>query len=91
MAQRPSSSAAWHIAVSPDYSQKYRGIQSVLLDCFEVLGNGELDCEVTGSGTIPLYFLDSVAHLAGLIMDGSDAMGTAVYDCVTPRWKSLRL
>ena len=74
-----------------DYSEKYRGIQSVILDRFEAVANVELHREVTGSWTIPPYFLDSVAHLAGLIMNGSDAMDTAAYYCVTPGWESLRL
>ena len=74
-----------------DYSEKYRGIQSVILDRFEAVANVELHCKVTGSWTIPPYFLDSVAHLAGLIMNGSDAMDTAAYYCVTPGWESLRL
>ena len=74
-----------------DYSEKYRGIQSVILDRFEAAANVELHREVTGSWTIPPYFLDSVAHIAGLIMNGSDAMDTAAYYCVTPGWESLRL
>ena len=74
-----------------DYSEKYRGIQSVILDRFEAVANVELHSEVTGLWTIPPYFLDSVAHLAGLIMNGSDAMDTAAYYCVTPEWESLRL
>ena len=74
-----------------DYSEKYRGIQSVILDRFEAVANVELHHEVTGLWTIPPYFLDSVAHLAGLIMNGSDAMDTAAYYCVTPGWESLRL
>ena len=74
-----------------DYSEKYRGIQSMILDRFEAVANVVLHHEVTGSWTIPPYFLDSVAHLAGLIMNGSDAMDTAAYYCVTPGWESLRL
>ena len=74
-----------------DYSEKYRGIQSVTLDRFEAVANVELHREVTGLWTIPPYFLDSVAHLAGLIMNGSDAMDTAAFYCVTPGWESLRL
>ena len=74
-----------------DYSEKYRGIQFVILDRFEAVANVKLHREVTGSWTIPPYFMDSVAHIAGLIMNGSDAMDTAAYYCVTPGWESLRL
>lgn len=59
------------------YSEKYRGIQSGILDRLEAVANVELHPKVIGSWTILPYFSDSVAHLAGLIMNGSDTVDTA--------------
>ena len=74
-----------------DYSDKYQGIQSVILDGFEAVAEVELGQKVTGNWTIPPYFLDSVSHIAGFVMNGSDAMDTANYYCVTPGWESVRI
>ncbi len=39
---------------------------------------------------MPPYFIDSVAHLAGFVMNVSDAMDTKANFCVTPGWGSMR-
>ena len=40
---------------------------------------------------MPPYFIDSVAHLAGFIMNVSDVMDIKNNFCVTPGWNSMRL
>lgn len=73
-----------------DYSQKYRGMQSVILNGFEAVSNVVLTTEKSGSWTIPPFFIDSVAHLAGFVMNVSDSVDTKKNFCVTPGWSSMR-
>ncbi|KAF2234159.1 putative polyketide synthase [Viridothelium virens] len=74
-----------------DYADNYRGMQIVVLNGFEAYADVTLK-EVHGHGdyTVPPYFIDSVAHLAGFIMNVSDASNSAETFCVTPGWKSMR-
>ncbi|PHH89547.1 hypothetical protein CDD83_5806 [Cordyceps sp. RAO-2017] len=74
-----------------DYAEKYRGMQSVVLHQLE----GFADVQLAGEGgggvwTVPPHFIDSVAHLAGFIMNCSDAVDTKNNYCVTPGWSSMR-
>lgn len=73
-----------------DYAPKYRGMQSVTLHGFEACADITLSTEKGGTWTVPPYFIDSVAHLAGFIMNVSDAMDTKGNFCVTPGWASMR-
>lgn len=73
-----------------DYSQKYRGMQSVILNGFEAVSSVVLSTEKGGTWTVPPFFIDSVAHLAGFIMNVSDSVDTKKNFCVTPGWNSMR-
>lgn len=73
-----------------DYASKYRGMQSVVLHEFEAFADILLSTEKSGTWTIPPYLIDSVAHLAGFIMNVSDAVDTTASFCVTPGWGSMR-
>ena len=73
-----------------DYADKYRGMQSVVLHGLEAFAEVTLTAEEGGVWTVPPYFIDSVAHLAGFIMNVSDANDTAGNFCVTPGWLSMR-
>ncbi|KAG6358778.1 hypothetical protein INS49_012297 [Diaporthe citri] len=75
-----------------DYAEKYRGMQSVVLHGLEAYADITLS---TGAGggtwTVPPFFIDSVCHLAGFVMNVSDTIDTRANFCVTPGWGSLRL
>ena len=73
-----------------DYATKYRGMQSVVLYGLEAFADIVLSTEKGGTWTVPPYFIDSVAHLAGFIMNTSDAIDTKNNFCVTPGWRSMR-
>ncbi|ESZ98980.1 putative polyketide synthase [Sclerotinia borealis F-4128] len=73
-----------------DYADKYRGMQSVVLHGFEAFADITLTTEKGGVWTIPPYFIDSLAHLAGFIMNVSDAGDIKNNFCVTPGWGSLQ-
>lgn len=73
-----------------DYAPKYRGMQAVMLHGLEACADVTLSTEKGGVWTVPPYFIDSVAHLAGFIMNVSDAMDTKTNFCVTPGWGSMQ-
>ena len=74
-----------------DYSDKYRGMQSVVLSEYEAYADISLVPERHGSWHTPPHWIDSVFHLAGLIMNGSDASNTKDFFYVTPGWGSCRM
>lgn len=74
-----------------DYADKYRGMQSVVMNDLEAFADVKLTDKVdSGTYTVPPYFIDSVAHLAGFIMNCSDSIDTTNNYCVTSGWKSMR-
>ena len=73
-----------------DYATKYRGMHSVVLHDMEAFADVVLSSEKGGTWTVPPFFIDSVAHLAGFVMNVSDAMDTKNNFCVTPGWRSMR-
>ncbi|KAH6658474.1 hypothetical protein BKA67DRAFT_656663 [Truncatella angustata] len=73
-----------------DYAEKYRGMQSVTMHELEAFADVTLKSEGTGTWTMPPHFIDSVAHLAGCIMNTSDAIDQKANFCVTPGWRSMR-
>ncbi|KAK4990348.1 hypothetical protein LTR66_006820 [Elasticomyces elasticus] len=72
-----------------DYADKYRGMQAVVMNEFEAFADVQL-AQSAGDWTVPPHFIDSVAHLAGFVMNVSDASDTAKTFCVTPGWSSMR-
>lgn len=73
-----------------DYAKKYRGIQSVVLHGLEAFADVTLTRDKGGEWTVPPYFIDSVAHLAGFVMNVSDANDARNNFFVTPGWGSMR-
>ncbi|KAE9364958.1 putative polyketide synthase [Stipitochalara longipes BDJ] len=73
-----------------DYATKYRGMHSVVQYELEAFADVVLSTEKGGSWTVPPYFIDSVAHLAGFVMNVSDAIDTKNNFCVTPGWRSMQ-
>jgi monodictyphenone polyketide synthase len=73
-----------------DYATKYRGMQSVVLHDMEAVADVTLSPEKGGTWTLPPYFIDSVCHLAGFIMNVTDAIDQKKNFCVTPGWSSMR-
>ncbi|KAK3898722.1 hypothetical protein C8A05DRAFT_18738 [Staphylotrichum tortipilum] len=73
-----------------DYAPKYRGMQAVILHGLEAVADVTLAADRAGTWTVPPHFIDSVAHLAGFVMNVSDEMDTRQNFCVTPGWQSMR-
>jgi len=73
-----------------DYAPKYRGMQSVVLHGLEAFADVELGADRSGSWTVPPHWIDSVGHLAGFVMNVSDAVDNQAKFCVTPGCRSMR-
>lgn len=74
-----------------DYADRYRGMDSVVLDELEAMAEVTLVPERYGTWHTPPHWIDSVSHLAGLVMNGSEASNTRDYFFVTPGCDSFRL
>jgi monodictyphenone polyketide synthase len=66
-------------------------MQSVVLNGLEAFAEVTLTTDShSGNFTVPPHFIDSVAHLAGFVMNVSDALDTGSKFSVTPGWRSMR-
>lgn len=74
-----------------DYAPRYRGMQTVVLSGYEAFADVALAPDEHGTWHSPPHWIDSVSHLAGLIMNGSDSSNTQDYFYVTPGCETFRL
>lgn len=74
-----------------DYAPRYRGMETVVLRGHEAFADVTLAPESHGTWHTPPHWTDSVSHLAGLVMNGSDASDTGAYFYVTPGCETFRL
>ncbi|KAI9372093.1 hypothetical protein BJX61DRAFT_553236 [Aspergillus egyptiacus] len=74
-----------------DYADRYRGMDRVVIHDYEAFADITLIPERHGVWHTPPHWIDSVSHLAGLVMNGSDASNTRDYFYVTPGYESFRL
>jgi asperthecin polyketide synthase len=74
-----------------DYNDHYRGIQSVVLDGMEAYADVVLNTERHGTWHTPPHWIDSIFHIGGFVLNGSDASNTKDYFYVTPGWGSCRI
>jgi iterative type I PKS product template protein len=73
-----------------DYAERYRGMRQVVLNGFEAAANVTLTTDAGGSWTVAPHHIDSVAHLAGFILNGGNAADPRNNFFVTPGWKTMR-
>ncbi|KAJ5089210.1 polyketide synthase [Penicillium argentinense] len=74
-----------------DYTDHYRGMQSVVLDGMEAYAEITLSPDLHGTWHTPPYWIDSLFHIGGFVLNGSDASNTKDYFYVTPGWGSCRI
>jgi asperthecin polyketide synthase len=74
-----------------DYSDHYRGMQSVMLHEMEAYSEILLNFDRHGTWHTPPHWLDSIFHIGGFVLNGSDASNTKDYFYVTPGWGSCRI
>ncbi|KAJ5177089.1 Type I Iterative PKS [Penicillium canariense] len=74
-----------------DYNDHYRGMQSVVLDGMEACSEIILSPDRHGTWHTPPHWIDSIFHIGGFVLNGSDASNTKDYFYVTPGWGSCRI
>ncbi|KAF4633958.1 hypothetical protein G7Y89_g4156 [Cudoniella acicularis] len=92
-AQKLSRGTAYKLfATFVDYSEKFRGMQEVIVDTPELEATSVVNFQTTdkdGDFFCSPYWIDSLAHLSGFIMNGTDAVdGNSVY--VSHGWKHMK-
>ena len=73
-----------------DWSEVYKGMQTVFLDRMEAYTEIELSTKGTGEWYIPPWHMESLVVLSGFILNGSDAMDNKNNFFITPGYKTMR-
>ena len=76
------------------YDSKYRGMEEVILDSAELEATAQVAFQTTeadGTFFCSPYWIDSLGHLSGFIVNGSDAVDSANQVYVSHGWQSLRI
>ncbi|KAL8813485.1 MAG: hypothetical protein Q9200_000219 [Gallowayella weberi] len=76
-----------------EYGTKYRGMEEVILDSPELEGTSHVVFQTSKSDgkffTSP-YMIDSVAHLAGFILNANETLGSSGEVYISHGWESMR-
>ena len=73
------------------YDERYRGMQEVILDSSQFEATSRVSFQTDeGHFFCSPYWIDSLAHLSGFIMNGSDAVDSKTYVYISHGWKSMR-
>ena len=76
-----------------EYDSKYRGMEEVILDSPELEATAHIAFqtkESDGNFVCSPYWVDSVCHLAGFIVNANDAVDSAKQVYVSHGWESMR-
>ena len=73
-----------------DWSEVYKGMQTVILDRMEAYTEIQLSTKGTGEWYIPPWHMESLVVLSGFILNGSDAMDNKNNFFITPGYKTMR-
>lgn len=74
-----------------DYSDRYRGMHSVVSHGLEAYADVILAPERHGTWHTPPHWIDSLFHVGGFVMNGIEASHTKDYFYVTNGWSSCRI
>ena len=73
-----------------DWSEVYKGVQTVCLDRMEAYAEVQLSTKGTGEWYIPPWHMESLVTLSGFVLNGSDFMDTKNNIFITPGYKTSR-
>ena len=77
-----------------DYDPKYRGMEEVILDSDKMEATSKVSFQTTpkdGTFKCSPYWIDSVAHISGFIVNGSDAVDSRNQVYISHGWESLQV
>lgn len=75
------------------YDEKFQGINEVTLDSARFEATSRVSFKTTakdGNFHFSPYWIDSLAHLSGFILNGSDAVDSKKFVYISHGWKSMR-
>ncbi|KAH0558765.1 Type I Iterative PKS, partial [Trichoglossum hirsutum] len=76
-----------------DYDQKFRGMEEVILDSSQLEATSKVSFQTTekdGNFFCSPYWIDSVAHLGGFIVNASDGVDSKTQVYISHGWESMR-
>ncbi|KAL8783768.1 MAG: hypothetical protein Q9213_004384 [Squamulea squamosa] len=76
-----------------DYDAKYRGMEEVILDSPELEGTSHVVFQTSkndGNWVCSPYHIDSVAHLAGFIVNANDTLDSTKQVYISHGWETMR-
>lgn len=76
-----------------DYSPQYRGMKEVILDSPQLEATSQVVFQTTeadGTFFCSPFWIDSVAHLAGFVVNANDALDSGKQVYISHGWESLR-
>lgn len=76
-----------------DYDDKYRGMKEVILDSPELEATSQVVFQTTesdGAFFCSPYWIDSVAHLAGFVVNANDELDSSKQVYISHGWESMR-
>lgn len=76
-----------------DYDQKYRGMEEVILDSMKMEATSRVvfqSTEKDGTFKCSPFWIDSVAHISGFIVNGSDAVDSREKVYISHGWDSMK-
>jgi len=76
-----------------EYDTKYQGMQEVLLDSEHLEASAKVKFQTTeddGKFCFSPFWIDSLGHLAGFVMNGNDSVDSKVQVFVNHGWDSMR-
>lgn len=76
------------------YDQKYRGMEEVILDGKQTEGTASIQFQTTdadGTFYCSPYWIDSVAHLSGFIVNASDLVDSENSVYISHGWNSIKI
>ncbi|KAK8089291.1 Beta-ketoacyl synthase [Apiospora hydei] len=76
-----------------DYDQRYRGMESVILDSATCEATAKVVFQTSpedGTFHTAPYWIDSVCHISGFILNGSDAIDSREQVYISHGWGSMR-
>ncbi|KAH8811065.1 hypothetical protein F5884DRAFT_670201 [Xylogone sp. PMI_703] len=76
-----------------DYSPSYRGMEEVILQAENMEATSRVVFQTKSDGVFMCspYWIDSVAHISGFIVNGSDAVDSRNQVYISHGWESLRI
>jgi len=75
------------------YDDKYRGMEEVILSSEGLEATSKVSFQATakdGNFVMSPYFIDSVAHISGFIMNANDAVDSKKHVYISHGWESMR-